>query len=173
MQQGRDFLRAQVGQAANEHHMLVESIESGKDTANDARVRDLCAQYLPRLREHQVMLENYHDTLSRGEDAESRSGKVMAAVGSALGRAREAVSGTQDDDFERLTDDLASIRQLQDTFSLFADVGDRLGEPQLAELGRHGERDHDQMQKDFYDLAQTIFVEQVSMESGGRRAAAD
>jgi hypothetical protein len=159
--------------AAAQHRILVESVESDKDTADDARVRDLCARYLPRLREHQAMLESYHDTLSRGSEESRRGGTVMAAVGSALGRAREAVSTMRQDDFERLTDDLASIRQLQDTFSLFADVGDQLDEPQLAELGRHGESDHEEMQKDFYDLAQTIFVEQASMESGGGRTAAD
>lgn len=173
MERGRDFLRDQIEQAAAQHQVLVDSIESDKDSAGDARVRDLCAQYLPRLREHQVMLENYHDSLSHDAAGGKRGGKVMAAVGAAVGRARKAVSGLQGDDFDRLTDDLASIRQLQDTFSLFANVGDRLNEPQLADLGRHGEQDHEQMQQDFYNLAQTIFVEQASMESGGGRAAAD
>ncbi len=173
MEQGRDFLREQVEHAAAQHRILVESIESDKDAAEDARVRNLCAQYLPRLREHQVMLESYHDSLGREGGHHARGGTVMAAVGSALGRAREAMSGIGEDDFDRLTDDLATIRQLQDTFSLFANAGDQLNEPRLAELGRSGERDHEQMQKDFYNLAQTIFVEQASMESGGTRTAAD
>jgi hypothetical protein len=172
MERGRDFLREQVEHAAAQHRVLVENIESDKDSADDARVRDLCARHLPRLREHQVMLESYHDSLGRAGGG-GRGGTVMEAVGSAIGRARQAVSGMREDDFDRLTDDLASIGQLQDTFSLFANVGDRLNEPRLAELGRHGERDHNQMQRDFYDLAQTIFVEQASMESGGGRAAAD
>jgi hypothetical protein len=170
MERGRDFLREQVGQAAAQHRMLVNSVETDKESADDARVRDLCAQHLPRLREHQVMLENYRDSLGREEAGGT---KVMAAVGSFIGRAREAVGGARESDFDRLTDDLASIRQLQDTFSLFANVGDQINEPRLSELGRHGEQDHEAMQRDFYDLAQTIFVEQTSMRSEGGRTAAD
>jgi hypothetical protein len=169
MERGRDFLRQQVEHAAAQHRVLVESIESDKESADDTRVRELCAQYMPRGREHQVALDSYRDSLGEGAGGT----KVMAAVGSFIGRAREAVGGMREDDFGRLTDDLTSIRQSQDTFSLFANAGEKINEPRLAEIGRHGARDHEEMQKDFYDLAQTIFLEQTSMESGGGRAAAD
>lgn len=173
MERGRTFLQEQVEQAAIQHQALVESIQDDQTSANDIRVRNLCAQYLPRLREHQAMLESYRDSLETTGEESSRGGRIMEAVGSVVNRAKETVGGMREDDFERLTDDLASIRQLQDTFSLFATAGDQVNEPRLAELGRQGERDHEQMQQDFYDLAQTIFIEQASMEQGGGRAAAD
>ncbi len=154
MERGRDFLRSQVSNAVMQHRTLLENLEDHERQAEDPRYRELCARHLPHMREHQRMLEEYRDTL--GE--ESGAG-LKEAVGTVLGKARDAVDAMRENDFLRLVGDIVTIRQSQDTFATFAAVGDPLGEPRLAEIGRTGERDHDQMQRDFNRLAQDMFLE--------------
>jgi hypothetical protein len=154
MERGRDFLRAQVSNCVMQHKTLIENLEDHAKQAEDARYRDLCTRYLPALREHQRMLEEYRATLG-----EVGGGGAKEALGTLLGRARDAVDAMRESDFLRLVGDVVTIRQSQDTFATFAAVGDQLGEPRLAELGRAGERDHDAMQREFNELSHAIFIE--------------
>lgn len=154
MDKGRDFLRAQVSNAVMQHKTLLENLEDHEKQAEDPRYRQLCSRYIPQLREHQMMLEEYRATL--GEEG---GAGVKEAIGTMLGKARDAVDAVREDDFLRVVGDVVTIRQSQDTFATFAATGDQIGEPRLAQLGRHCEKDHDSMQREFNQLAQAMFLE--------------
>ncbi|MBA2245112.1 MAG: hypothetical protein H0W11_09145 [Gemmatimonadetes bacterium] len=154
MERGRDFLRAQVSNSVMQHRTLLENLEDHERQADDPRYRELCSRYIPRMREHQRMLDEYRTSL--GDES---GGGVKEAVGALLGKARDAVDAMRENDFLRVVGDVVTIRQAQDTFATFAAVGDQLGEPRLAEIGRMGETEHDEMQRDFNRLAQQLFVE--------------
>jgi hypothetical protein len=154
--EGRDFLRAQVNNAIGQHQALVENLEDHVRQAEDQRFRELCQRYLPRVQGHQRMLQEYGSRIG----AEGRTG-VKGALGAMLGKARDLADAMRESDFLRLVADIVMIRQAQDTFALFSAVGARIGEPQLADLGRECERDHEQMQRDFNELARNMFIDHV------------
>ena len=156
MQRGRDFMKAQVNNAVMQHKTLLENIEDHARQAEDGRYRTLCEKHIPRMHEHQQMLESYATSIG----AEG-PGALKKAVGAALGKARDAVDAMRETDFLRLVGDIVTIRQSQDTFATFAAAGDRLGDTRLAELGRTGERAHDEMQREFNELVRSMFVEHV------------
>lgn len=156
MEVGRDFLRAQVSNCVMQHRTLIQNLEDHAKQAESSSYRELCLRHLPRMREHQTMLEAYRDSI--GEPSGEAGKKLLGAV---LGFGRDAVDAMRGSDFLRLVGDIVTIRQSQDTFATFAAVGDQIGEPRLAELGRQGERDHDEMQRDFNRLVQQMFVTHV------------
>ena len=156
MEHGRDFLRAQVSNAVMQHRTLIQNLEDHAKQADNARYRELCERHLPGMRKHQQALESYRDTL--GEPTGEAAKKLLGVL---LGFGRDAVDAMRGSDFLRVVGDIVTIRQSQDTFATFAAVGDRVGEPRLAEIGRMGEKDHDQMQRDFNSLVQDLFVEHV------------
>lgn len=157
MHEGRDFLRAQVSNCVMQHKTLLESLEDHEKQAEDAQFRALCTRYLPRVREHQRMLDEYRATLG-----EVSGQGLKGALGFVLGKAKDAADALRSDDFLRVVEDIVMIRQAQDTFGTFAAAGDRIGEPKLAELGRHGQQEHDEMQREFNALAADMFVRQAS-----------
>lgn len=154
MQESRDFLRAQVNNAIMMHRTLVDNLESHAKQAEDRRFAELCQRHLPRLQQHQQMLEQYGQTIG----AEGEKG-LKKAVGAALGAARGAADAMRESDFLRLVGDIVMIRQAQDTFGTFAAAGDQIGEPRLSEIGRQGEHDHDQMQREFNEMAHQLFID--------------
>lgn len=154
METGRDFLRAQVSNSVMQHRTLLQNLEDHAGQAEDPRYRELCERYLPRMREHQQMLESYRDGL--GEPAGEAGKKLLGVL---LGFGRDAVDAMRGSDFLRLVGDIVTIRQTQDNMATWAAVGERLGEPRMAELGRMGERDHDEMQREFNQLVREMFVE--------------
>ncbi|CAN5123341.1 hypothetical protein BH20GEM2_BH20GEM2_13250 [soil metagenome] len=154
MERGRDFLRAQVSNGVGQHKALLESLEKHRDQAEDARYRDLCARYIPKMQGHQRMLEEYRDSLGEQE------GKgLKKAIGRVFELTKDAVDAMRESDFLRLVETIIGIRHAQDTFAAFAAAGDQIGEPRLSEIGRTGEQAHDEMQRDFNRLAQQMFVE--------------
>ncbi|HYW50658.1 MAG TPA: hypothetical protein VE861_08635, partial [Gemmatimonadaceae bacterium] len=68
-------------------------------------------------------------------------------------------------DFLRVVADIVMIRQAQDTFRTFAVAGEQINEPQLAEIGTTAESHHDDMQRDFNDLAAELFVQHATATS--------
>jgi hypothetical protein len=167
MQEGRDFLRAQVNNAIMQHRALLENVESHARQAEDRRFADLCQRAVPTLQQHQLMLEQYGRTIG----AEGEKG-LKKAMGAAMGMARDAADAMRDSDFLRLVGDIVMIRQAQDTFGTFAAAGTQIGEPRLGEIGQECERQHDTMQRDFNQLAQTLFVEHyhgAAIGAGGAR----
>ena len=155
MERGTDFLKSQVNNAVMQHKTFVDSLESHAQQAEDPRFRQLCLKYLPRMTEHQGMLEQYQRSLG-GEPGSAK--KVMGKI---LGAAKDVVDSARETDFLRLVGDIVMARQAEDTFKTFRDAGRRLGEEQLARLGEVGEADHDDYALEANRLVQDFFVEHV------------
>ncbi len=172
MDTGHDFIRAQLNNSIAQHGHLIESLRAHTEQADSPRYRQLCTQYLPVLERHQGMLEQY----GRSVGAESGGGMIKGAIGSVLAKARDAVDSMRETDFLRVVADIVMIRQAQDTFRTFAVAGDQLGDTQLAEIGREAEAHHDDMQRDFNDLAAELFVQHATSataDEANRRTTTD
>ena len=159
MDRGIDFLKSQVNNAVMQHQTFVENLEDHEKQAEDVRFRDLCAKYIPTMREHQRMLEEYQRQIG----AEAGVGKKM--LGKALGVARDLADSARESDFLRLVGDIVTARQAEDTFKTFREAGRALGNTQLAQIGEVGERHHDEYAKDANRLVQQMFVEHVRGET--------
>ncbi len=155
MDRGRDFLKSQVNNAVMQHQTFLKNLEDHEGQAEDARFRDLCTRYIPPMREHQRMLEQYQQTIG----AELGTGKK--ALGAALGIARDLADAARESDFLRLVGDIVTARQSEDTFRTFATVGPQIAEPQLQQLGEMGQRHHHQYVQDANALVAQLFVEHV------------
>ena len=101
------------------------------------------------------MLEEYQNTLG----AEMGTGKNI--LGAVLGKARDLADAARESDFLRLVGDIVMSRQAEDTFKTFRDGGRALGNPQLAQIGELGERQHDEYNREANRLVQQMFVEYV------------
>jgi hypothetical protein len=155
MDRGIDFLKSQVNNAVMQHKSFLEALEDHEQQAEDSRFRDLCSRHIPRVREHQRMLEEYQETLG----AEAGEGKKI--LGAVLGKARNLADSVRESDFLRLVGDIVMSRQSEDTFKTFRDGGRALGNTQLAEIGEMGERHHDEYNREANRLVQQMFVEHV------------
>jgi hypothetical protein len=157
MDTGRDFLRAQVNNTVALHSAVIDELENHARQADEAAYRDLCVKWAARMHEHQRSLAAY--AASIGADG---SGGVKKALGNVLAKAREAVEALREDDFLRIVGDTVMARQLQDTFETLAFVGSRIGDQQLADLGKMWAKEHDDMQREFNALTREIFVDHVN-----------
>ena len=155
MDRGLDFLKSQINNAVMQHKTFLEALEDHEGQAEDTRFRDLCSRHIPRVREHQRMLEDYQNTLG----AEMGTGKNI--LGAMLGKARDLADAARESDFLRLVGDIVMSRQAEDTFKTFRDAGRTLGNPQLAQIGETGERHHDEYNREANRLVQQMFVEHV------------
>jgi hypothetical protein len=155
METGIDFLKSQVNNAVMQHKSFLEALEDHEQQAEDARFRDLCSRHIPRVREHQRMLEQYQSALG----AEAGEGKKF--LGAVLGKARNLADAARESDFLRLVGDIVMSRQAEDTFKTFRDAGRALGNAQLAEIGELGERHHDEYNREANRLVQLMFIEHV------------
>ena len=155
MDRGQDFLKSQINNAVMQHRTFLKNLEDHESQAEDARFRDLCTRYIPQMREHQRMLEEY--AMSIG--AEASAGKK--ALGAVLGAARDLADAARESDFLRLVGDIVTARQSEDTFKTFREAGRTLGDQRLAQLGEVGERHHDDYAKEANRLVQQMFVEHV------------
>jgi hypothetical protein len=155
LERGIDFLKSQVHNAVMQHKSFLEGLEDQEGQAEDGRFRDLCSRHIPRVREHQRMLEEYQTALG----AESGEGKKI--LGAMLGKARDLADGARESDFLRLVGDIVMSRQAEDTFKTFRDAGRALGNTQLAQIGEMGERHHDEYNREANRLVQLMFIEHV------------
>ena len=155
MDRGKDFLKSQVNNAVMQHKTFVENLIDHERQAEDERFRALCARFLPKAAAHQQMLEDYQRELG----AETGVGKEF--LGKALGMARDLADAARESDFLRLVGDIVTSRQSEDTFKTFRDAGRQLGIQRLAQIGEHGERDHDEYAKEANRLVTQLFVELV------------
>lgn len=155
MDSGLDFLKSQINNAVMQHKSFLEALEDHEQQADDSRFRDLCSRHIPRVREHQRMLEEYQNVLG----AEAGAGKNL--LGSMLGKARGLADAARESDFLRLVGDIVMSRQAEDTFKTFREAGRILGNAQLAQIGELGERHHDEYNREANRLVQQMFVEQV------------
>lgn len=155
MDRGIDFLKSQVSNAVMQHKTFLENLEDHESQAEDPRFRDLCARFVPTMRQHQGMLEQYQQQIG----AEAGVGKK--ALGKALGAARDLADAARESDFLRLVGDIVTSRQSEDTFKTFREAGKMLGDAQLQQIGEVGERHHDEYAKEANRLVQQMFVEHV------------
>ena len=165
MESGIDFLRSQVNNAVMQHEAFLRSVVDHEATAQDQRFRDLCSRHIPRMREHQRMLEEFQRTITidiaRGETnpLDNIGGTLKRVAGTALGMAKELADAPRQSDFLRLVGDVVMARQAEDTFKTFREGGRQLGIQQLADIGELGERHHDDYVKEANRLVQQMFVE--------------
>jgi hypothetical protein len=153
MERGIDFLKSQVNNAVMQHRTFLQNLEDHERQADDQRFRDLCSRHIPRMREHQRMLEQFQQRIG----AEAGIGKQV--LGKALGVARDLADAVRENDFLRLVGDIVTARQSEDTFKTFREGGRALGIEELAHIGEVGERHHDDYVYEGNRLAQQMFVE--------------
>lgn len=153
MERGTDFLKSQINNAVMQHGTFLKNLEDHEGQAEDPRFRDLCTRYIPQMREHQRMLEEYQRQIG------AETGVAKAMLGKALGVARDLADAARENDFLRLVGDIVTGRQAQDTFATFREAGRVLANPQLQQIGETGERHHEAYVRDANRLAQDIFVE--------------
>lgn len=160
MDTGLRFLTDQVDNAVMQHGTFIDSLVSHESQAQDQRFRDLCARHIPRMRQHQRMLEDLQHQLGGAADnAPGISGAVKKLAGNAIGLARELADAAPQSDYLRLVTDIVMARQSEDTFKTFREAGRTLGITALAQLGDIAERHHDDYVKEANRLAQQMFVE--------------
>src|SRR5215212_5495788 len=63
MDRGMDFLKSQINNAVMQHNTFLENLQDHEGQAEDVRFRDLCSKYIPAVREHQRMLEEYQQQI--------------------------------------------------------------------------------------------------------------
>ena len=163
MDRGIDFLKSQVNNAVMQHNTFLENLQDHEGQAEDPRFRDLCSKYIPHVREHQRMLEDYQKQLG----AETGVGKQV--LGKALGVARDLADSVRESDFLRLVGDIVTSRQSQDTFGTFKEAGRALGNMQLQQIGEMGERHHEEYAREANRLVQQLFVEHARGTEGATR----
>jgi hypothetical protein len=138
-----------------QHKTFVQNLTDHERQAEDERFRALCMRFLPKAAAHQQMLEDYQRELG------AETGAAKELLGKALGAARDLADAARESDFLRLVGDIVTSRQSEDTFKTFRDAGRQLGIQRLAQIGEHGERDHDEYAKEANRLATQLFVELV------------
>lgn len=164
MDTGIDFLRSQVNNAVMQHDAFLRSVVDHESQAQDQRFRDLCSRHIPRMREHQRMLEEFQRELGSGQSRndnplENLGGTLKRVAGSALGMAKDLADAPRQSDYLRLVGDIVMGRQAEDMFKTFREGGRQLGIQQLAQIGEIGERHHDDYVKEANRLVQQLFVE--------------
>lgn len=164
MERGIDFLRSQINNAVMQHDTLLRSLVDHESQAQDQRFRDLCSRHIPRMREHQRMLEEFQreiggDRERDGTMLENVGGVLKKVAGQALGAAKDLADAPRQSDFFRLVSDIVMARQAEDTFKTFREGGKTLGIQRLADIGETGERHHDEYVKEANRLVQQMFVE--------------
>jgi hypothetical protein len=165
MESGIEFLRGQINNAVAQHDAFLRSMVDHESLTQDQRFRDLCAHHIPRMREHQRILEEFQRVIGAaaprggGTPFENIGGALKRAAGSALGIAKELADAPQQSDFTRLVGDIVMARQAEDTFKTFREGGRQLGIQQLAEIGDMAERHHDDYAREANRLVQQMFVE--------------
>jgi hypothetical protein len=164
MESGIDFLRSQIDNAVMQHDTFLRSVVDHESQAEDQRFRDLCSRHIPRMREHQRMLEEFQREIGTTETRsdspfENIGGTLKRVAGNALGMAKDLADAPRQSDYLRLVGDIVMARQAEDMFKTFREGGRQLGIQQLAQIGDIGERHHDDYVKEANRLVQQMFVE--------------
>jgi hypothetical protein len=174
MQSGIDFITAQIDDALVAHAALLQSMDWHESEADDSRYRDLCDRHLPRMREHQAMLE-----VLRADMEKTRSGASPDRPASATRHAPRtsniprSLADAPLSDYERLASDLNLVRRLEVVFKTFRDAGRTLRIDHLAKVGELAERHHDDYSADAKRLLLQMFVERAQGVADAARTGAD
>ena len=153
MDRGVDFLKSQINNSVMQHQTFLRNLEDHEGQAEDTRYRDLCSRFIPQVREHQRMLEEYQQAIG------AESGIAKKALGAALGLARNAADAVRESDFLRLVGDIVTSRQSQDTFYTFEEAGRMLGDSRLQNIGQMGRNHHEEYAREANRLVVQMFVE--------------
>ena len=153
MDRGPDFLKSQINNAVMQHQTFLRNLEDHEGQAEDPRFRDLCSKHIPRMREHQRLLEQ----LQQAVGAELGASKKL--LGAALGLGRDLADATRESDFLRLVGDIVTARQSQDTAYTFSEAGRMLGHSQLQQVGETLLSHHKEYVDEGNRLAVQMFVE--------------
>ena len=165
MESGVDFLKNQIDNAVTQHDAFLRAVVDHESEAVDQRFRDLCARHIPRMQEHQRMLESLQRVIdakvTRPDESplQNMGGALKRVAGTALGMARELADVPGQSDYVRLVADVVMARQAEDMFKTFREGGRLLGIQQLADVGDIGERHHDDYVREANRLVQQMFVE--------------
>jgi hypothetical protein len=155
MDRGTDFLKSQVNNAVMQHQTFLKNMEDHEGQAEDPRFRDLCSRYIPQMREHQRMLEQYQQSIG------AETGGAKKILGAALGLGRDLVDAARESDFLRLVGDIVTARQSEDTSRTFVEAGRALGDANLQRVGEAGLRHHEEYVREANRLSHLMFVEHV------------
>jgi hypothetical protein len=167
MESGNAFLKRQVNGAVRQHAIFLAALERHEEQADDPRFRDLCSHHIPRMREHQRMLEEYQSQLGANSAIGSRTAGTAAEV------VRDLADAARGSDYNRLVGDIMLARQSEDTFKTFREAGKMMGNRTLQEIGDIGERHHDAYANEANRLLQHMFVERVQGVDGLARPGID
>ena len=162
MDRGEDFLKAQINNAVMSHGLFCKALHEHEGQADDERFRALCEKYIPPMREHQRMLEEYQKEIG----ADGLGGGLKKAMGAVLDVARDLADATRESDFLRLVNDIVMSRQSEDTFKTFREAGKQLGLAKLAQIGDMGEKGHDDFHREANRLVQALFIEHAQEGDG-------
>jgi hypothetical protein len=157
MHTGIDFLDEQLDDAIAQHVALLASLSDHVVDADDDRFRDLCARFLPRMRDHQRMLEEFRASLG---PRTTPPDTVVSVFTRAFTTPRALVDAPRSD-YQELIADIAMTRQLEVTFKVFRDAGRQLGITDLAKIGEVAERHHDEYSDEARRLLYQMFVERA------------
>jgi hypothetical protein len=164
METGVRFLKNQIDNAVAQHDMFLRSLIDHESQAQDQRFRDLCTRHIPRMQQHQRMLEELQHQVgaaAAGGATDALTETVKRLAGSALGIAKDLADAPRQSDYYRLVGDIVLARQGEDTFKTFREGGRALSIRRLADIGDMGERHHDDYVKEANRLVQQLFVEQA------------
>ena len=87
MDRGQDFLKSQINNSVMQHQTFLKNLEDHEGQAEDPRFRDLCSRFIPHVREHQRMLEQYQQC-DRRRDRRRQEGARRRARHGARSRRR-------------------------------------------------------------------------------------
>ena len=101
MESGIDFVRSQVNNAVMQHQAFLDSLVDHEAQADDQRFRDLCSRHIPKMREHQRMLEEYQLQLGRSNrnsdnPLEMAAGTAKKMFGQVLGKAKDLADAARE-----------------------------------------------------------------------------
>jgi hypothetical protein len=155
MDRGYDFHKSQVNNLVMQHQTFLRNLEDHEGQAEDTRYRDLCSRFIPTVREHQRMIDEYQQSIG------AETGVAKKALGAALGLARNAADAVRESDFLRLVGDIVTSRQSQDTFYTMAEVGRATNDERLQQIGETGQRHHEEYAREANRLVVQLYLDHM------------
>lgn len=155
MDRGIDFHKSQVNNLVMQHQTFLRNLEDHEGQAEDTRYRDLCSRFIPHVREHQRMLDEYQQAIG------AETGVAKKALGAALGLARNVADAARESDFLRLVGDIVTSRQSQDTFYTMQEVGRATNDQRLQQLGEMGLKHHEEYAREANRLAVQMYLDHM------------
>ena len=165
MDRGIDFHKAQVNNLVMQHRTFLQNLEDHEGQAEDTRFRDLCSRFIPHVREHQRMIDEYQQSIG------AEAGILKKGLGAALGLARNAADAVRESDFLRLVGDIVTSRQSQDTFYTMQEVGRATNDQRLQQIGETGLKHHEEYAREANRLAVQMYLDHMGASGASINAS--